>query len=365
VLTDGTESGCNEQKHHKRKNGGYIVARIQELVAGKGDRLPTDAILAAQPWLLRRGMKCILSPDSDGLLCALLMAQLLDWEIVGFYDGKVALIREGVSCYAEDTAFLDMEVFRAGVRSIGHHMVRYSATATPQGWGNYSHCIQPNNLRGYAKNPTFRLKYPLATIHLLLALLGRRFSIKLPETAVTPLLFTDGTFNVIYGYPENVLDWLRYLQIDDAENPLRSVFLNTHHTMYSTMVAMDDFFRRRDRLSVPNERGDRLRISRPDGTPTNVEYAADGTVEISLDARGRILEFLAILGELTGWAVNEGQWAFDRLRLFQFEKSSFSSDGLNLNGANYNALLARRPLTWAITSGLELEYTLENPSTLP
>lgn len=345
-------------------NGGS-VSRIQELVAGRRDRLPTDAILAAQPWLLQPRMKCIISPDSDGLLCALLMSHLLDWEVVGYYDGKVALIREGVSCYAEDTSFLDIEVFRSGVRSIGHHMVRYSAKDTPAGWDNYSHCIQPNNLRGYARNPTFRLKYPLATIHLLLALLGRRLGVKLPESAVTPLLFTDGTFNVIYGYPENVLDWLRYMQIDDPQNPLRSVFLNTHHTVYSTMVAMDDFFRRRDRLSIPNERGDRLRISRKDGTPTNVEEAGDGTVSVRLEARSRILEFLAILGELTGWTLKEDSWYFEGLRLHQFTKSSFSSDKLNLNGANYNALLGKMPLTWAMTSGIELEYTLEQPSALP
>ena len=27
--------------------------------------------------------------DSDGFLCALLVTNVLDWEVAGFYDGKV------------------------------------------------------------------------------------------------------------------------------------------------------------------------------------------------------------------------------------------------------------------------------------
>lgn len=39
--------------------------------------------------LFKKEQKTIISPDVDGLLCGLLMSNYLDWEIVGFYDGKL------------------------------------------------------------------------------------------------------------------------------------------------------------------------------------------------------------------------------------------------------------------------------------
>ena len=341
------------------------MSRIERLVGGRTDLLPIEEILGKHDWLLQRGMQCVLSPDSDGLLCALFMSHFLDWEVVGFYDGKVAVIREGVSCYAPTTVFLDMEVYRRGVRSIGHHMVRYSNRHEPATWGNFQDCIQPNNLRNYDFRSNFRAKYPLATIHLLLALLGRELRVKLPISALPPLLFTDGTFNVLYSYPENVIDWLRYLRVGEDGDPLASIFLNDHLSVYSTMLAMHKFFRARDEMSIPGQRGDRLRISTSRGEPFNLVPSESGLFEVALDARARILDFAALLAEGTGWKLREAQWSFEGLRIYTFTKSSFSSERWRLNGDNYRAMIADTPLSWAITSGQELEFTLEGPAKLP
>lgn len=53
--------------------------------------LDYKALLAKNTWIVSKGQDCILSPDSDGLLCGLLMSHYFDWKICGYYDGKVLL----------------------------------------------------------------------------------------------------------------------------------------------------------------------------------------------------------------------------------------------------------------------------------
>lgn len=91
-------------------------------------RLDYSKIIEKYPWIVSRGQNCILSPDSDGLLCGLLMSHCFDWKIQGFYDGKVLVKAKGIP--ATDCVFLDTEIFRSGIRSMGQHMV--STRKVPQ-----------------------------------------------------------------------------------------------------------------------------------------------------------------------------------------------------------------------------------------
>ncbi len=70
------------------------MAKIQELLQGKHEQIDYNKIIEDNPWIAKRNQKCILSPDSDGLLCGLLMSHYLDWEIVGYYDGKVCVLKD-------------------------------------------------------------------------------------------------------------------------------------------------------------------------------------------------------------------------------------------------------------------------------
>lgn len=78
-------------------------------------------LITRHPWIIEREQNCILSPDSDGLLCGLLMSHYLGWRIRGFYDGKVLAVEENTN--PQDCVFLDMEIFRPNIRSVGQHMV--------------------------------------------------------------------------------------------------------------------------------------------------------------------------------------------------------------------------------------------------
>ncbi|GAF75148.1 unnamed protein product, partial [marine sediment metagenome] len=134
----------------------------------------------------------------------------------------------------------------------------------PENWGNFNNCIQPNNMRNYDCCHDFRLKYPLATIHLLMGIIGSQVQIEVPETAICPLLFTDGTYQVLFKYPENVLNWFHYLGADREGSPLNTLFENETYSAFALMQAMDKFFGQRDEITVQRERGDRLRLSNPD-----------------------------------------------------------------------------------------------------
>lgn len=86
-------------------------------------KLDYEKLLSVYPWIVEEGRDCIVSPDSDGLLCGLFMSHYLGWKIRGFYDGKVLLLAKGVM--PKDCVFLDMEIYREGVKSIGQHMLQF------------------------------------------------------------------------------------------------------------------------------------------------------------------------------------------------------------------------------------------------
>ena len=106
------------------------MSKIQELLSGRTDKIDYKKIIKNYPWIISKGQNCILSPDSDGLLRGLFMSTYLSWRVKSFYNGKIMLLDKNTS--ANDCVFLDMEVFRKKIRSVGHHMVQFNKPATPQ-----------------------------------------------------------------------------------------------------------------------------------------------------------------------------------------------------------------------------------------
>lgn len=339
------------------------MAKIQELLSERNEIIDIKNILKDNPWIAKKNQKCILSPDSDGLLCGLFLSHYLDWEVIGFYDGKVALIEDGYSFFDEDVCFIDVEIYREGIKSIGHHMVSVYNNELPDDWSlKFKNCIQPNLMRAYDKN-NFRLKYPLATIHLLIAILEDEIAIDVTETAIFPLLFTDGTYKVMFSYPENVMNWWKYLQVQDNSKLLNNVFMGKTYTVFKLMLEMDIFFRERDEISIPRERGDRLKISNRDSSTYNIEKVGY-MWQINVDAKERVLKFLNLLSKHTGWKIDEELWHFDNLNLLRFTKSDFQARNWTIKKDNWKKLLELNPLSWAMTSTNNIEFTIEEPDKL-
>jgi len=332
------------------------MSKIQELLSGRTDQIDYEKIVKDYPWIIKKGQNCILSPDSDGLLCGLFMSTYLDWRIKGFYDGKVMLLDKNVS--AKDCIFLDMEIFREEIRSVGHHMVQFNKNKKPSNWGNFNNCIQPNNFRNYDGYKDFRLKYPLATIHLLIGIVSSKIKLTIPESAICPLLYVNGVFKNLFGYPENCIDWLRYLGAETNQNKLYDIFFNEHYSIYNLMVALKDFFIQISEISENRDGNDKIKISNTKGELINLKISGK-ICELNKEERKKSEKFLEILSRLTKWNYKKENWQWDNLKIYRFSKSAIKP-----NNRNFEAMLAKKPISWAMTSGLAIEYTTDDKNIL-
>ncbi len=310
------------------------------------------ALLEHYPWVIERDHHCILSPDSDGLLCGLLMSHYLGWKIRGFYDGKVLAIQEGVN--PQDSVFLDMEIFRPNIRSVGQHMVMYDKADLPPHWSNFNNCIAANNLRNYDFKNDFKLKYPLGTVHMLLSILGQDRIIPIPKSAVSPLLYTDGTFKNQFNYPENCLSWLDFLGANNANSPLQKVFLDRHYSTYELIVALKDLFSQINVLGGGKRGGDKIKISDSQGNIANIDSR---TYQLKPATKTQAETFLRMLADKTGWTFTPAHWSWGPYQTTQLRKGSVKP-----GKARYNALLAQNPVSLAIISRNSIEYTIDESS---
>lgn len=343
------------------------MSKIEELLKDRlHEKLDFEKLLQHYPWINDRDRYCVLSPDSDGLLCGLFMARFRGWKIVGFYDDKIGIINH--SYLDKDLIFLDGEIFRKSIKSVGHHMLKLNKKQKVDLSG-FNNCIQPNLMRNYDGKNDFRLKYPLATIHLLISIIAYADKkagiqeITFDENAIAPLFFTDGVFNVLFSYPENVLHWLSYLRIHEDWNPLKNVFENEFFSVFRTMQLMHDFFKQRDELTLGQERGDRLKISSKNGDPYNIEQDNGELVKINENAVVRIKKFMLLMTQKMSWQFQEQDWlCWHDLKYYKFTKDDFKGRGWTLTNAHFEEFLALKPLSWAMTSSLNIEFTLETPS---
>ncbi len=332
-------------------------------VGGNVDRFDPGEAIRKFPWLALRDQDCILSTDSDGLLCGLLMSHTMGWKIRGFYDTKILVHDATVN--PGTCVFLDVEVFRKGVRSLGQHMVLFNKRRTPANWSNFESSFAINNFRGYDVESDFAFKYPLGAIHFLTVTMHHIAPVTFSDASLDALLFADGSLQNSFSYTENVDDWLRYLGVDDTTNPLHALFMHRSHSIRSLMHRMMRFWKARDAISFKvgnrTERGDRVTLSvrGGDGTLANTVSRPDSLHDFETAARGRAESFLGLLSTSTGWQYKPADWSWGGWKAEIFEKAQLGPDALpRLNNGTYEALLGRKPLSWAITAGNRLEYTL-------
>jgi len=185
--------------------------------------------------MFRRDRQCVISADIDGAFSAVLLSHVLGWQVVGFYTLNALYVLRG--CFPEsavnpesalqsaDLVFLDHDIYRVHIDSIGHHLLQWSPdTAVPlhvQGRAS----LNPNLLRGITKRE-FARKYPFGTFHFLTACLGAwdlldEFE---PDEQITALLMhIDSSFVNAINYQDNALDWLTWLGGSEEPSPLYPV----------------------------------------------------------------------------------------------------------------------------------------------
>ncbi len=314
-----------------------------------GTTVDYEYLLKTYPWIVEKNQDCVLSPDSDGLLCGLLMSHYLGWRVRGFYDGKALLLENGFK--PSDCVFLDMEIFRENVRSIGQHMIHFNLRRPSTHWGALKNCISANGVREFDYKTRFSEKYPLATVHFLMALISQRVSVAVPESGICPLLYTDGTFKNLFNYPDNCLSWFYFLVAEKASSPLHSVFFNNNYSITDLMLALKEFFEEL-RIIAHGKRGaDKIKFTDTKGHLVHFDKK-EGTFDSHTIEQAQA--FIKVLAAKTDWKYKIEQWSWKNLVPYIFEKRSrVPSQG------RYDEIMEEEPVSLAITGSLSIEYTID------
>lgn len=296
------------------------------------------------PWLVQKDQKCILSPDIDGLLCGLLMTHYLNWQVVGFYEGRNLLLKSNVA--TKDCIFLDMEILRPHIRSVGHHMNVHMLHSPPADYlEKMQNCLNPNLLRGFDRCRNFSRKYPLGTIHLLMYILENRFpkKVTLKPEGLAAIFFADGVWKILFNYTKNVLDWFQYLHSGlEADWWKKLKVLST-----LDLIKMIDMFL--GRLNTPI-----------------LGKKWYGHIPLSPFDKDLFATVTTLLSEMTGWNFEQEKWKIQELRTYQFSKEIYGQGEVSSkSNATFLSIWDRNPLSLAMTEGAVIQYTVEAPDQLP
>jgi hypothetical protein len=303
------------------------------------------SIIKKHPWIVEKNLNCIISPDTDGILCGLFMSHFFNWKIVGYYDGKTLVIKSDIK--PSECVFLDMEIFRKEFRSIGQHMVLYNNNSIPNNWDNFQNCINPNNIRGYDAKNNFGQKYPFGTIHLLMCIIRTEFEFCIPKSAITVLLYVDGTFKNLLNYPENCISWLHFLNTKNENSPIAPMLnIFASQRISSMMHDLEKIFDEFKKISNGKKGGDKIKLS-------DIENHSFGD-----NLRTKTIELIEFLSNLTEWKFDKANWVMSNLIITNLKKGIIPIG--KLNNKNYTNILNNNPISFAITGTKQMEYTENN-----
>lgn len=197
------------------------------------------------PWLDEEDRPMVSSLDLDGIVSAMLMQSLRGWKLVGFYDAQRLWIIDGVCPFNGEVIFLDHDIYRDKIPSVGHHILQWEKGNAPPG---HKRSLNPNLLRGINVQE-FGQKYPFATFHFLLACMSAwhpelRWKLCLPRRFLPVLLNVDSSMQNAFTYLRNALEWLDWLGGSEEDSPLypfcRSLLCASPRRLIEWGIEFDD-----------------------------------------------------------------------------------------------------------------------------
>ncbi|MGQ9706971.1 MAG: hypothetical protein ACUVWP_08265 [bacterium] len=300
-------------------------------------------IIQKYPWIAEKDQYTILSPDADGFLCGLFMSNYLNWKIVGFYDGKILKIKKNTS--TKNCIFLDMEILRKNIRSIGHHMNIHNINDPPPNYHEImKNCINPNYIRKFDRAHNFSQKYPLGIIHFLIFIIDNITinASKIKKEGVGAILFADGIWKILFKYTDNFLDWFNFLDVGERS----------------------DWWRKLKQLSVIDliEEINLLIYKLKEIHPEKKKWYGHIDISDFENQKKLLISFLNVIGELTGWNYKSKNWYLDDLKTYTLKKYIYDGER---NNVEFLKIWRKNPLSLAMTEGSTIQYTLEKPDKLP
>lgn len=147
------------------------------------------------------------SPDLDSVLCGIVASHFFGHKMSGIFTKKYLILDEMLN--RDDFYALDIEIFDPKIPSIGNHfcLPDYYPEIIERKLPN---CINPNLFRKLGIKD-YKNKYPLGTLHLLMAMAQKITNNKdeIYKMPFLPLFYADSV-NALTKYGDNVKDWANY-----------------------------------------------------------------------------------------------------------------------------------------------------------
>ena len=189
--------------------------------------LDYDKIADKFPWLLEESKDMIIGNDLDGFMSGQLMNFLLGWKIRGLYVNSQTIWFDADLRQDElpRCVYVDIDVNRNHIASIGHHILKHSASDVLP--NHQTSTFNPNLERNRYLKGRWEEKYPLGTVHLLMGFYCHRgYSIPLPtnDDYMSLLWHADSAALNAVKYFNNVMDLLSaLLPRNTTRSPLHSL----------------------------------------------------------------------------------------------------------------------------------------------
>lgn len=244
--------------------------------------LQRTSIIERFPWVTEKGREMVVGTDLDALISALFMHETLGWKPIGFYNLEEIFFEPGSS--VESAVWIDLDISQAHIRSIGHHVLTFKPEPIPE---RLRECLNPNLERGVSMR-TFGKKYPLATIHLLMWLLG--YGVPQIDHLRYLLWLPDSSFINAQNYDVNVDEWLSTsLQFDFLAETVKEVRTRAYED------GMRDFL---------DSFGSSVPLPRGRGQSSSQHLGLHGfqcRFKDPSTSRSEVQVTLDVLSDLTGW----------------------------------------------------------------
>ena len=306
----------------------------------------------------------IISPDTDGFISGLFLNQVFKWKVVGFYDGKSLVVVKNVNFTKnkEKYAFIDVEILRPYIKSAGHHILVWDQNDIPNLITSINNvCLQPNIWRGMDVKNRFATKYPFGTFHLLISIIyfldpkNRALDFD-SKSAIVPSIYIDGVFKNLFNYPENCLDWLKYMTDNDPNHPFEKL-LNHPSSPKDIMMLMKQFFNTLNNIWTTQQKRRKGKIQPLDRNISSLH----GNLKLNQNVAMDLQQYLEYLSKQYNWKFDLSLWPIitNDLELFTFKKQILSG-----TKSNYLKAISKNPVSLAITSkardGLEFTEDVNN-----
>ncbi|MCC7245796.1 MAG: hypothetical protein IT269_08965 [Saprospiraceae bacterium] len=292
-----------------------------------------DFIFGQYPWLGAPSPQgVIIGDDLDAALSALIyLRHNPQARLVGIYAGyeRLYLQHRVQPAHFQRCIFLDLDIYDAHCRSLGHHIVRQHAKDQLAGFGNSCNL---NELAGRSVSSDFNRKYPLGTVHFLLWL----YDLPLPANAMSEALMWMADSAFINGqshrFRENVGEWISQQMphpdlLDGFENKIDTPEFESTIEMLQEKLRLWGFQAGNGQVTSKHRQlsgfqCQPLKNMQPD------------------EMSAYIIHLLNVLAEITGWEVPQHQVDIGQLCVHQGKRQSGGVGDL-LQGHSLDAFLSR------------------------